>query len=314
MARNKLINVIKQNPQTIILLFFIIVFAFFVPEFASKSNLMNILKQSTLVSLVACGLAIVVIGGNLDLSVGSLFTLTLVLSIGMQTKSVALAIIIPIAVSLLAGLFNGFISSNFNVNSIIVTLGTLSIFSGLALVYTKGNVQIGTYGTFYSEIAALRFYNIPFFVIFYFLLAIIYQILLKYTSFGRSLSYQGINPEAAIIAGVKVKQVTIISFMICSLSVGIAAIFMGSRLLQANTIAGVGLEFDALTAILIGGISLSGGKGNIYKAMVGVFLLAVIINALTLIGVPVEWKNVVKGILILVALGVDTIMRGKQNA
>ncbi len=274
---------------------------------------MNILKQSTTISLISCGMALVVIGGNLDLSVGSLLSLTLGLSISMHLRNTALAIIVPLFVAAVVGVINGIIISKFRVNSIIVTLGALAIINGIIMFYRKGRIVVGIPGTSYSTITDARFFGIPSFIIIYFVIAILYHILLKKTSFGRKLIYQGTNPEAAIIAGINVRFVTIMSFVICSASVAIASILQGARLLQGSTNTGAGMEFNALTAILIGGISLNGGKGTIFNAMIGVFLLAVIINALTLLNVPFEWRNIAKGLLILIAISADAIARGRYE-
>ena len=300
-----------QNTQLIILILLIAVFSIIVPQFATYKNLMNILKQTLVISLACSGLALVILSGNLDLSIGSLYTFTLVLSVGMQRSNNVLAVLVPIVAALIVGLINGYIVTSFNVNSIIVTLGMYAVLAGLIMAYTKGNVIVGNYGTSYSLLAEFRIFHIQFYIFFYIIIAIIYQIILKTTKFGRSIIYIGINQEAARIVGINYKRVVTLTFMICSLSIAMAAIFMGSRQLQANTIAGVGLEFEALTAVLIGGVSLRGGKGSIYNAMIGVFLLAVIMNALTLFGVAFEWRNIASGILILLALGVDSFLRGK---
>ena len=310
---NKIKTFTRNEPQTILLIFCIIVFYFLVPNFGTQKNLTNIIKQSMLIAIASCGLTLVVIGGNLDLSIGALYTLCLVFSVGMQMHSVMLAIIAPIGIAVSAGFLNGYIIGRFKVNSIIVTLGTLAIFSGFIMVYTKGNVVVGLPGTAYSDISGFKIFNLPFFMIAYFIIAILYQFLLRKTKYGRALRYQGVNSEAAYTSGINTKKTTIISFIISGCSVGIASIFMGSRMLQANTIAGAGLEFDALTAILIGGVSLGGGVGSIYKAMIGVFLLAVIMNALTLFNAHFEWRTVVKGLLILTALFVDIQRRKKYN-
>jgi ribose transport system permease protein len=309
----KIKTFLQNEPQTVILIVCIILFYFLVPNFGTKKNLMNILKQNMLLSIASCGLALVVIGGNLDLSIGGLYTLCLVSSVSMQLHSVLLALIVPLAIGVGAGFLNGYVVGRFKVNSIIVTLGTGAIFKGIMMAFTKGNVTVGLPGTVYSEISNFRILNLPFFMIVYFLIAIIYQIVLGKTKYGRALQYQGVNHEAAYISGIKTKKTTIISFVILGGSIGLAAILMGSRMLQANTIAGQFLHLEALPAILIGGISLGGGVGSIYKAMIGVFLLAVILNALTLLNVHFEWRTVVQGLLILLALFADVQRRQKYN-
>jgi ribose transport system permease protein len=302
-----------NEPQTVLFILCFIAFYFAIPKFGTINNLLSLLKQCLLIAIVSCGLTIVVIGGELDLSVGALYTLCLVFSVGMQLHSVLLAIVVPLAIGLAGGFLNGYIVGKFKVNSIIVTLGTFAIFSGLIMVYTDGNVVVGLPGTIYSEISNFRILTIPVFVYIYFLIAISYQAILTKTKFGWALRFQGSNPEAAFISGISTKKSTIISFIISGGSAGLASILMGSRMLQANTIAGANLEFDALTAILIGGVSLGGGTGSIYKAMVGVFLLTILLNALTLVNVHFELRTVLKGLLILLALFIDVQRRRKYN-
>ena len=309
MNDSPVVRFLRQQPQFFILLLLIVGFAIAIPAFRTAGNAMNVLKQSTTISIVSCGLAFVVIGGNLDLSVGSLLSLTLGLSLSMTMHNTFLAILVPFAVALGVGVLNGYIVSRFNVSSIIVTLGSLSAIAGFVQFYRQGNIIVGMPGLFYSEIVDAKLAGIPSYVLIFVLIAVLYQVLLKRTALGRKLLYQGVNREAAIAAGINVRFVTLASFMICSLSVAVAAVLQGARLMQGSTNTGAGLEFDALTAILIGGISLRGGQGTIFNAMIGVFLLAVIINALTLLNVPYEWRNIAKGVLILIAISTDVIGR-----
>ena len=309
MTGNSVLRLFRRQPQLFILMVLIVGFAAVIPSFRTAGNALNVLKQSTTISIVSCGLAFVVIGGNLDLSVGSLLSFTLGLSLSMTMKNTLLAITVPLAVAMGVGLVNGYIVSRFNVSSIIVTLGSLSAIAGYVQFYRQGNIIIGMPGLFYSKIVEVSLLGIPAYVLIFVFIAAAYQLILKRTALGRKLLYQGVNREAAIAAGINVRFVTVASFVICSLSVAVASVLQGARLLQGSTNTGAGLEFDALTAILIGGVSLRGGKGTILNAMIGVFLLAVIINALTQLNVPFEWRNIAKGILILIAISTDALGR-----
>ena len=308
-----LVAAARNNPQLIILILLVVAFSLLVPSFLTQKNIINILKQSTNVAIAACGLALIVIGGNLDLSIGSLLSLTLGISLSLTNQNIALAVVVPLLIGIGMGLFNGLIVSTFNVNSIIVTLGSLSAISGFVQFYRKGNIISGAVGTVLTKFTDMKVFFIPSYVLVYIGIALLYQIILRRTTFGRTLVYIGTNKEAAVAAGINVRTVTTISFVICSLSVALASVLHGARLLQGSTNTGAGLEFDALTAILIGGISLGGGKGNIGNAIIGVFLLAVITNALALLNVPFEYRNISKGILILIAIGADALLRGKYE-
>jgi ribose transport system permease protein len=303
----------RNNPQLIILILLVVAFSLLVPSFFTQKNIINVLKQSTNVAIAACGLALVVIGGNLDLSIGSLLSLTLGISLSFTNDNIILAVAFPLLIGIASGLFNGLIVSTFNVNSIIVTLGSLSAISGFVQFYRKGNIISGAVGTVLTKFTDMKVFFIPSYVLVYIGIAVLYQVLLRRTTFGRKLVYIGTNKDAAIAAGINVRTVTTITFVICGLSVALASVLHGARLLQGSTNTGAGLEFDALTAILIGGISLSGGKGSIWNALIGVFLLAVITNALALLNVPFEYRNISKGVLILIAIGADALLRGRYE-
>lgn len=299
-----------RNPQLVFLLVLVVAFALFIPSFFTAGNILNILKQSTTISIICCGLALVVIGGNLDLSIGALLSLTLGVSIAMANINTGLAIVAPIGVALIVGAVNGLIVGRARVDSIILTLGTMALINGFVQTYRQGNIITGPMFTSYQAITDAKLFAVPSYILIYIAIAVLYQFILVKTSFGRKVILVGENREAAEIAGVNTREVTLITFLICGVSVGIASILMGSRLLQGSTNTGAGMEFDALTAILIGGISIYGGKGTILNAMVGVFLLAVIINGLTLLNVPFEWRNVAKGAMIILAIGVERLRRG----
>ena len=306
-------NFIKKNTQLVILLLLFIVFSIILPTFLTSGNIRNILKQNTTVCIASVGLALVVISGNLDLSIGSLLSLTLGVSLRMTQYNTFLAFAVPLVIAVCVGFINGYIVSKFDVNSIIVTLGTLSAIAGFVQFYRKGNIVMGIPGMAYSAVTDAAILTIPSSVIVYFVIAIICQILLTRTLFGRKISYLGINKEAAVSSGINVKYVTVMTFILCSSLVGVASVLQGARLLQGSTNTGQGLEFDALTAILIGGVRLGGGKGTIFNALVGVFILGIIINALTLLNIPFEWRNIAKGILILIAISADAIARWKYE-
>jgi ribose/xylose/arabinose/galactoside ABC-type transport system permease subunit len=231
----------------------------------------------------------------------------------MQLKNDLPAVCIPFIIAILLGLFNGLIVTQFNVNSIIVTLGSLSVFAGLALFYVNGAIIIGRPDTWYSFIGHGKLLGVPLHVVLFIIVAFIYEIILSKTSFGRSLKYVGTNIEAARIAGVRVNRVRIVAFIISSLSVALAAVILSSRMNSGSPVAGVGFEFNAVTAVVIGGTSLVGGKGSIAKTVIGVLLLSVIINALTIYNVPYAFQNISKGLLIIIAIVIDVRSRTKYG-
>lgn len=311
MTLKNVIRFIRNQPQFFILVLLIAALAVTTPKFATAANFLNILKQVSVISIISCGLTLVAISGCLDLSVGSALSLLNIISATLQLKNDALAVLVPVGAGLLIGLFNGLIVTSFDANSIIVTLGSLSFFAGLALLYTNGAIIIGKTGTWYSLIAQGKVLHFPIHVLMFILVAIVYEVILQRSTFGRSLFYIGTNREAARIVGIRTALVRTAAFVVCSFSVSVSSIILSSRMASGTPVAGVGYEFDAITAIVIGGTSLFGGKGSIRNTIIGVLLLAVIINALTLYNIPFAFQNISKGLLIITAVIADIKSRGK---
>jgi ribose/xylose/arabinose/galactoside ABC-type transport system permease subunit len=295
-------RMMKQNPQFIILLIVIIFMIFSMPEFKTFSNVMNVLKQSTVLMLLSCGMTFVVITGNLDLSMGSMLSLLLCTSMRLQPHNILLAIVVPILISIFFGMINGFIVGRFNVNSVIVTLAMMSVLDGITMLATRGEIANGIQGTGYSYLGTRSLFNIPLYVLLAIVFAVFTWFLLKKTTFGKFLYYLGVNKDAAIIAGVNSKKIMLIAYVISGFAVSLATLVLGSRLLAATAVSGKGYEFNALTAILVGGVKLTGGKGSMLNTIIGVILITTVINGLTLLKVSYEYQNIAKGILVFIAI------------
>lgn len=308
----RLKSIIKKQPQLIILIVMFILFFFLIPSFGTDRNLLNVMKTAAISAFTCIGLSVVLIGGNLDLSVGSTMSLLCVLSITAQKYDPFLGVFVPVAAAIGIGLLNGIFVYRFRISSIVVTLGTMSILSGLALMPSDSMSVQGLAGTWYSNIAGTMVGPIPVYIIYFLLLVVGIQFLITKTLFGKSLFFLGNNKEASEIAGHNVGKTVILSFIICSLCVCVSAIVLSSRTMTANPIGGMGLEFEALTAVLLGGISLLGGKGSIMGTVIGVLLLSIIVNGMNLLGAAYEYQMMARGILILVAIIVDAIVRYKD--
>jgi inositol transport system permease protein len=302
-------DIIGKQSTLAILVLLVLILSVTTPSFRTVGNMVNILKQVSMIGIISCGMTLVVISGCLDLSVGSVFSLLNVIIISLQGRSNILAITVAFSVAVLIGLFNGIIITAFNMNSIIVTLGSLSLIGGLALLYTGGAIIHGISDTWFSVIGKDRVFGIPIHVLVFLFIAVLYQILLTGTSLGKKIRYVGVNPEAARIAGIRTGKIQTLTFIISSLSVAVAAIIYSSRMATGSPVTGVGYEFSAITALVVGGISLRGGSGSILGTIIGVLILAVIVNALTLYNVPFALQNIAKGFLIIVAIIADVRAR-----
>jgi len=291
-------NILKEQSQVIILILLVLLFSILSPNFRTAGNFINLLKQITVIGVISCGMTMVIITGCLDLSVGSVFSLLGLIAILFQQRNNFLGIIMPIIAAVFIGLFNGIVVTKYKVNSIIATLG-------IALLITNGAIIAGRTGTWFGIIGRGRFLGVPNHVYVLFIVAFIYHLILSRTTLGRKIKYVGTNAAAAEITGIRSDIVRMIAFIISSVSVAIAVVIYTSRMTTASPITGVGYEFDAITAVVIGGTSLVGGKGSIFKTIIGVLLLATIINVLTLYNFPFAFQSIVKGILIISAIGID---------
>ena len=307
--RDKFVNVLRAQPQLMIFIVIVSIIYITTPEFRTVANFINILKSISVIGIISCGMTLLLISGCLDLSVGSVFSLLNVIAINFQMRNNVLGIVIPLAAAVLIGLFNGLIVTSFNINSIIVTLGSLSFFAGLALLYTNGAIIFGNPDTWFSIIGKSKVLNVPLHVIIFLLIVVIYQILYTKTAFGRKITFIGTNAKAASIVGIRTGRIQTICFIISSLSVAIAVLIYSSRMGTGSPNTGIGFEFDAITAIVIGGTSLNGGKGSIFKTIIGVLILAVIINVLTLYNFPYSYQSIAKGLLVLIAMVADAKLR-----
>ena len=303
----------KGRPQFLFLLAIVLVLSIVTPSFATINNVINILKVVSVIAILACGLTLVVVSGSLDLSIGSAVSLLTVVSATIQLRSDLAAVLVPLAVALALGLFNGLIITSFRVNSIVVTLGALSVFAGAALIYSNGAIIIGTAGTWYSFLGQGKLLGVPFHVVVFVAIAVLCEVVLSRTRFGKALIYIGTNSEAARIAGIRTRSIRIVAFLISALCAAVAGVILSSRMNSGSPVAGVGFEFDAITAIVIGGNSLTGGRVSIRNTTVGVLLLAVIVNALTLYNIPFAFQNITKGVLIILAITVDLRARAKYG-
>lgn len=298
-------NIAKNQAVLIVFIFLFVMFAIFVPEFFSSGNLINILKQTAIIGIVASGLTFSVIAGTVDLSVGSVVSLCGVLALSFSYQSIWLAIFVPILVAVIIGFVNGFIITRFNANSVIITLGSLAVIRGLALIYTGGKMIEGADNSKFILIGRSSAAGIPLYVFAFLFIAVILGIILNYTSLGRFVYHSGSNIDASKIAGIKIDNVRIYTFIISSVCAALAAIILSSRLYTASPLTGNGYEFDAVAAIVVGGSSLLGGKGNIYRTVIGIFFIVMVINAMILLNLPVAFQYIAKALIIVTAVWLD---------
>ena len=289
----------------------LIMLSIFVPSFFTLRNILNILRQSSTLGIIACGMTIVLINGCIDLSVGSVVGLAGVLSISFLYRSLWLAILVPLLIAVLIGFLNGFITTRLKVNSLIVTLGSLTIVRGLALLFTRGRVVVGILDSPYLLIAGGNFFGrISNQIVIFFMTAIILGLLLHKTRFGRHVFCIGTNFEASRIVGISAEKIIIINFIISAVCATVSSILISSRLNIASPVTGEGLEFDAITAVVIGGTSLFGGIGSLPKTILGILFLASLTNAMVLLNLHFSFQYLVKAVIFILFVYLDIRFRG----
>lgn len=285
-------------------------------NFLTANNLLNLLLQVTSNALIAFGMTFVILTGGIDLSVGSILALSSALTAGLLGSGmpVTLAILISLILGCILGMMNGLLISYGKLAPFIVTLATMTIFRGATLVYTNGNpITKGLSDTFLFQFLGQGYIvGIPFPVIIMFIVFIVLYVLLHKTAFGKSVYAIGGDEKAAYISGVKLNKVKIIIYSISGMMASISGLIITSRLSSAQPTAGASYEMDAIAAVVLGGTSLSGGKGRILGTLIGALIIGVLNNGLNIIGVSAFWQQVVKGVVILIAVLIDRFKVVKQ--
>ena len=303
------------------LILLVIFFSLASSNFFNFSNLVGILLSTAVIGVLALGATFVIITGGIDLSVGTVMTLSSVMT-GVFITNMGLPVVVGIIGGLLTGAVCGLISgiaiARFGIPPFIATLAMMMIAKGLALVISGAKPIYFTQSKTFMEISQgsllgklIPGFEIPNAVLIFFIAAIIGSILLTRTILGRYNFAIGSNEEATRLSGVNVRNWKILIYTLTGVFTGLAGILMASRLNSAQPSLGMGYELEAIAAVIIGGTSLSGGKGTIIGTVIGALIMSVLTNGLRIMSVPQEWQTVVVGLVILLAVYADNLRRRK---
>jgi ribose transport system permease protein len=300
---------------SLILLF--IIFSIASPNFLSFDNFVGILLSTAVNGVLAVGVTFVIITSGIDLSIGTVMSFAAVMT-GVFITNCKLPVPVGVVGGLLAGGFcgfvNGFLIAKIKIPPFIATLGMMMVARGLALVISGLRpIYFSDTPTFY-QIAMGSFLGIPNAVWIFLGSAIIAGLILTKTVLGRYTFAIGSNEEAARLSGINVNGWKIAIYSLGGLFSGLASILMASRLNSAQPALGSGYEFTAITAAVLGGTSLSGGVGTIMGTVIGAFIMSVLSNGLQILSIPPEWQIVVVGVIVILAVYLDTIRRGNQQS
>jgi ribose/xylose/arabinose/galactoside ABC-type transport system permease subunit len=300
--------------QTILIIFivFVIIISMASPNFLRISNIFNIVRQITVLGIMACGMSIVVIGKGMDLSSASILALAAVVNVMLQQYGYWPAAIAGVLVGVICGFLNGFIIGKIKANFIIVTLGTQILFTSLALIISQGRNLSSRPEKIFSFISDKIVLGVPFIAWFLLVIMIIVGVILQKTSSGRRLYATGLNDKAALVAGINVSNIVMSTYVLNGLLIGIASVVLCARLPRIRVGTAADYLFDVITVVVLGGTSLAGGIGNIYKTAVGLLLFAVINNAMALLTIPFEFQQLTRGIILILAVLYDEFNRRKR--
>lgn len=304
------------------LIVIVIAFSLLSPNFLQFDNVVGILIATTVNGILALGVTFVIISGSIDLSVGTVMTLSAVMTavfITVWQLPVPVGIIAGIATGGLAGLVNGVLVARLKIPSFIATLGMLNVAKGLALVisglkpiYFNDTPEFNRAAMGSVVGAIVPGLEIPNLVMVLFACALAASLVLSKTILGRFTFALGSNEEAARLSGVNVDAWKMAVFTVCGLFSGIAGVLIGARLNSAQPSLGQGYELDAIAAAVIGGTSLSGGEGSILGTVIGAFIISTLTNGLRILSVPQEWQTVVTGGIVIVAVYLDIVRRRQR--
>lgn len=303
--KNKDLGILGPIGALIVLMVFVTVLN---PNFIKPTNLVNLLRQVSVNALIAFGMSFVILTGGIDLSVGSVLALTSAIFAGLLGIGVPpmVGVVIALLIGSFLGAINGVLITKGKMAPFIATLATMTIFRGLTLVYTDGNPITNFSDAFsYKFIGRGFILGVPWPVILMIVFFAISFIILNKTPFGRKTYAIGGNEKASFISGIKVDNIKIKIYAISGFLATMAGLILTSRLNSAQPTAGTAYELDAIAAVVLGGISMSGGKGKIAGTLVGALILGTLNNGLNFLGVSSFYQQIVKGIVILIAVLID---------
>ncbi len=283
------------------------------PTFLTEANLTNVLRQVVVVSLLACGVTFIIILGQIDVSLGSVLALCGVIatSVMATTGSIALAVLAGVAMGIVTGIINGFVITFFRIPSFIMTLAMTTVARGAVLLYT-GGAPVSGLGEF-KVIGQGSIGPVPISVLILAVFVAISWVLLNKTKFGRYVYAVGGNDRAARASGINSDSIVVKAFIYNGILCAIAGIVLMSRINSGQPAGGVGYEFDAITAVVVGGTSLMGGTGTITGTIIGSMIIGVINNILNLMNVSSYWQQIIKGLIIAIAVILDVWTKSARS-
>jgi ribose/xylose/arabinose/galactoside ABC-type transport system permease subunit len=284
------------------------------PNFLTIDNLLNIMRQVSIVGIASVGITLVLISGGIDLSVGSLIGVAAVSAAILMKQGAApiYTAVLSLLICTVMGLLNGFLINELKVPPLIATLGTMTSLRGLAFIITGGLPVFGFSDTF-SRFGQGYFWIIPIPVVVMILVFILGYIFLRFTKYGRYIYGVGGNEEATRLSGIKIKNIKYMVYGLCGALSGLAGLVLLGRINSGQPQAGTNYEMDCITAAVLGGVSISGGEGHIGFVIVGVLIMGVLSNGMIMLSVDEYVQRVLKGLVLILAVSLDRFVQTRKN-
>lgn len=289
----------------LVLLALIVVTAILSPAFLAANNISNMLLQAAPLGIVVIGQVLVILVGGLDLSVASVMATAAVVatSFNGQNSDAFLVFVVALAIGLLTGLLNGFLVTKRNVSPFLATLATMTLLQGMRFAYTQG-APSGNVPPIYRVLGSQTFFGVPYNLMILVVLAAVFSVLLGKTTYGRRVYLTGGNPVMARLVGIHADRVKMASYVISGGLAATAGLIYSGFVGIVDNWVGRGFELDSIVAAVMGGVALSGGRGTIMGGLFGAAILVVVFNAVLMIGFPIEFQIIIKGVVIIGAAAI----------
>ena len=301
---------VKKNTLFIVFLVTCAIFSVATDSFLTVSNITDVVRTNTINGLLAVGLTYVILSGGIDLSVEATVCLAGLVA-GYLSPMPVVAVLAGVMMGVAIGLFNGLMLEKSGVQPFIFTLAMSRLLRGVVLAITKGK-NYYTIDSSFTAIVRSSVFGIPSLIIMFVVIVVITYFALNRARYGRYIYAVGSNEEAARLSGIRTHRIKVSAYVIAGMLSGLAGVLLTARLSGAETNAGDGWALDAVSAVIIGGTSLRGGRGGILNTLLGIFIIAVLNNGMTLMGVPTNYNQLIKGLLMLVAVLLDMSNRKKS--
>jgi len=306
----KVAEIIGENGFILIFILWVIILSLTTQTFLNSNNIFTVLRQAAIVSIVAIGEMLIMLLGGMDVSLAAAMGFSGIVAASLMVNfnfPPELAGLVCISIGGLIGLINGILVTIVRINAVIATLGMMNVLNGMALAYTQGKTIVGPQ---LDQIAFLsRGYvgPIPFPVILMFVFYIVFYIILNKTVFGAHIYAIGNNDKASWLAGIKVDRMKILAFTVAGFLAGFSGLLQASRQGSATSSMGNEFLFPILTAVILGGISLSGGRGKIQNTLIASVFLMTITNGMVLLGISLYVQGIISGLILIIALSLDRL-------